>query len=271
MKKNGIALPLALAGFVALASPLAAQELSDDDFQSAAEFAVNNSQYVLYHEIGHMLVHQFGLPILGREEDAADNIATYSLLAQESDAADTALVDSAYGWLLSDAMTQSDEYEAADFYDEHSLDPQRAYAIVCLMVGNDPEGFASVANEYELDADRQDRCIDTYGQFEASLGSLLSPHLGQGAKITVSYESAGAEYEDARALLENSGIMEAAAQDIGTSFALPNPIAFVGRECGEPNAYYDPQEAEVVMCYELMDDYVNMIITDMLEGEEEGA
>ena len=35
------------------------------------EFVVGNMLFVGFHELGHALIHELGLPVLGREEDAA--------------------------------------------------------------------------------------------------------------------------------------------------------------------------------------------------------
>ena len=43
--------------------------------------AVNS--FILAHEFAHALIHNFELPVLGREEDAADGIATVVLLKAE--------------------------------------------------------------------------------------------------------------------------------------------------------------------------------------------
>ena len=34
----------------------------------ATEFVVSNSIFILYHEIGHLLISELDIPILGREE-----------------------------------------------------------------------------------------------------------------------------------------------------------------------------------------------------------
>lgn len=245
---------LLLAGAGAAMGAEQAVEIDEEQLASASAFALNNTQFVLYHEIGHMLVDQFGLPILGRQEDAADNIATYLLLAQQTDEADNALIDAAYGWLLTDAASGEQDMEAADFYDEHSLDLQRAYAIVCLMAGGDLDEFSDIADDYALDDDRRASCQDDYTYFEQSIAGLLGPHLGQGAEIGVEYDTAPEDMKAARELFEGSGILEAAA------------VTFGARACGEVNAFYDPEGREVVICYELIDDYFNMIMADMLEG-----
>ncbi|MBU1174932.1 MAG: DUF4344 domain-containing metallopeptidase [Alphaproteobacteria bacterium] len=260
---------VALAGLAAALTGAQAQQLTEEQTLSADEFAVNNTWFVLYHELGHMLIHQFGIPVLGKEEDAVDNIATYSLLAQQSPEADQALTDAIYGWELADS--QVEEFEVSDFYDEHSLDLQRAYGITCLLVGSDPDGFADAANYMEMDPDRQESCGFDFAQVEASISALLQPYLGTDQPISVVYEDGGEVYGWAEEALKASGVLELAATDISASFALPRPITIRATQCGEPNAFYDPETEEVSICYELVDMYFGMIAEDMLMSDEEDA
>lgn len=244
-----------------------AQDLTDEQMKSASEFALNNTRFVLYHELGHMLINQLELPVLGKEEDAVDNIATYALLVQQTDEADQALLDASYGWYLSD-LNSGDTIDAAAFADEHSLDLQRAFSIVCLMVGNDPVKFGPAANEVEMDPDRQASCANDYAQVEGSIAALLAPYVGQDKAISVTYDDGGEAYGWAEQMLRDSGILEAAAQDIGTSFKLPNPITIRATTCDEVNAFYSPDTLEVTVCYELLEDYLNTIAADMLSPDK---
>ena len=49
------------------------------------------------------------------------------------------LVNSAKSWLISDRRAR-DKGEAVTYYDNHGLDLQRAYNIICLMVGRTTTG-----------------------------------------------------------------------------------------------------------------------------------
>src|SRR5881392_518816 len=46
--------------------------LSEQQRLDRVEFVIGNTQFALLHEIGHVLIADFKLPVLGREEDAAD-------------------------------------------------------------------------------------------------------------------------------------------------------------------------------------------------------
>jgi hypothetical protein len=262
-----LALALVL-GLLAAQDAVAASKLSERQMRRAEEFAANNSLFFLYHEVGHLLIDQLSLPVLGKEEDAADNMATYVLLRQKTRAADRILTDSAYGWLLS-----GDEYNAtlekSDFYDAHALDHQRAYQIVCLMVGSSRERFGKVADDYEIDKERQESCRYDYLTVERSMEALLGPEQGKnhtGSEVEIHYAPVySGEYKLAADVFERSGIFEDVAAEIQTNYGLPNKVAFNARACGEPNAYYDDQSIEVIFCYELFQDLLRLISEDMPE------
>ena len=101
------------------------------------EFIAGNTLFILLHEMGHMLISEMQLPVLGREEDAADTFAALSLIKAGSHFSQRLLIQSAKGWFFSDRRDQQTRAPLL-YYDEHGLNRQRAYQIVCLMVGSDP-------------------------------------------------------------------------------------------------------------------------------------
>ena len=48
------------------------------------EFIVGNTLFVMAHEMGHALINQMDMPVLGREEDAADSFAIVTALKMGS-------------------------------------------------------------------------------------------------------------------------------------------------------------------------------------------
>ena len=44
------------------------------------EFVIGNTLFALLHEMGHVIIDDMKLPILGREEDAADTYAAIRML-----------------------------------------------------------------------------------------------------------------------------------------------------------------------------------------------
>ena len=250
-----------IASVMVLASAAGAAAQDTAGAVTVDEFVVDNSIYTLYHEFGHLLVGEFGIPILGREEDAADNIATVILLNYQTEEADNALLDSADGWFLSDEFNTPETLEDADFYDTHSLDLQRAYQIVCLMVGADPGFFGEVADNAGLDPDRQAECADEFNQKVTSVEAVTTPLQGlpaKGASVSVVYEDTSTYAAD-KSLLQSAKLLEILADSRG-QFAIPRPITLRATECGEANAFYDPEAGEIVYCYELADNFRSLYL-----------
>jgi hypothetical protein len=248
---------LAVAAFALLAAPAFAQEPSDEDKAAAMDFAMHDAVFTLYHEGAHLLAGELGLPVLGREEDAADALAVILILqySQDEDEMFNTLVDSAEGWYMSAQTTTGEGVEDLMYYDEHSLDIQRAYAVVCMIVGAEPEMFAEIADSYEMDQERQEDCGPVFGQAEDAWMTLLEPHMTEtpGPEIEITYDDPG-EYQHIADALKERGVIEGLAELIRNSFTLPGPVTFHARQCGESNAHYDPEAHEIVYCYELGDE-----------------
>ena len=79
------------------------KDWSREKLKSTTEFAVGNMLFVLLHEAGHNgLISDLGLPVLGREEDAADAFATVTMLQMKTEFTHRTLVNAAKSWLISD-------------------------------------------------------------------------------------------------------------------------------------------------------------------------
>jgi hypothetical protein len=236
-------------------SPAIARDLTEAEAAEAMDFAMHDAVFTVYHEIGHMLVHQFGLPVLGKEEDAADALAVILILNDKTDEIESynTLIDSSDGWYFNALKSTGEGVEGLSYYDDHSLSIQRAYAMACMMIGADPKGYAQIAEAYEFDQDGQDNCASTYEQSYNSWMGLLNPHAGQSDKISIVYEKAG-DYEAYADELKSRQVLEKAAALIESNYQLPGPVTFSAKLCDEPNAYYSPDDNEVIYCYELAAD-----------------
>lgn len=263
--------PIVIALLALTMGAVQAQDMTGYTKQQRSDiirFAANNSLFVLYHEMGHLLIDQLRLPVLGREEDAADNISTWTLLNKRTEAAEKALVDAADGWLLTGVAYRSGKYEE-DFAAAHSLDKQRAYQIVCLMVGSDDTAFRPIANQYAIGRDRQDSCYWEYELVDRSLKGVLEDHTADSgnSRVNVTYHDAGGRLKFAADAFRSSGVFDEVAAEVRERYNLRRPVKFNARRCGEANAYYDPDTIEIIFCYELMKDFMELYIDDMPEAD----
>ena len=87
------------------------------------QFVSGTLRFVLLHELGHGLIDLYGIPVLGREEDAADRFATWWLSpGGEEDGTDAI---AAVEWWLASAKASGAKREELAWWDEHSIDEQR--------------------------------------------------------------------------------------------------------------------------------------------------
>jgi len=244
------------------ALPACASSIDPD----AMDFAMHDVVYTTFHEMGHMFVSEFELPVLGKEEDAADALAAVQLLGPDADEDwGNALISAADEWYFSAVKSTGSTLEDLSYYDDHALDIERAYAMVCMMVGADPEWFGDVAEAYDMDADRQEACKGVYEQAATSWTSVLEPYLAdgqEGAAITVVYDETKS-YSPFRKELQKRGILENIAERVQTTYVLPRPITIRATECGEANAYFSADDAEITYCYELAKAAYDMYINDI--------
>ncbi len=62
--------------------------------------------------------------------------------------------------------------------------------------------------------------------------------------------------------------MQPLADELNKFFALPHDVFMRYDECGEPNAFYDRDKKEIIMCYELVDDFYELFEPDFKKKED---
>jgi Putative metallopeptidase len=230
------------------------KSLSPEAAQSLVEFVSGNLLFVLLHELGHAVITQMGLPVLGRMEDAADTFAVFMLLQMGSEFSHRVLVDAAEGWFLAARRDEKTGMRAA-FYSEHGLNEQRAFHIVCLMVGSDAEKFRDLADETNLPEDRRHTCLGDYSNAVFSWNLLLEPHRRAAdqpkTQIDVIYGPAEGGMTAFRDMARSLLLLETVAGHAADQFAWPRPLTLEMQSCGFPNASWEIRTRQVIVCYEL--------------------
>jgi hypothetical protein len=237
------------------------KSLSPVAAQSLVEFVSGNMLFVLLHELGHAVITQMGLPVLGRMEDAADTFAVFMLLRMGSDFSHRALVDAAEGWFLAARRDEKTGQRVA-YYSEHGLNEQRAYQIVCIMVGSDAEKFRDLAEETNLPEDRRHGCLADYSNAVFSWNLLLEPHRRAPdqpkTKIDVIYDPAGGGLAFIRDLARSILLLETVAGHAADQLMWPRPMTLEMQACGFPNASWEIRTRQVILCYELGADFAEL-------------
>lgn len=215
-------------------------------------FIQSNIISTLYQEFGHALVDVLKLPVLGREEDAADALATL-LIHQlwEEDAAVTIVYDTAYAYSLAHDEAER-EGDGPVYHGQHGTDLQRYYMLVCHFYGANPDERAEVARELELPEERMEDCPDEWELMASSWGKALDAiekKSGKNGKLVLVPGKGG---EPARSLVA------AEIKDLNALFSLPVTVQVRIEECGEANAFYYPGDKAIVVCTEYAEDLGRM-------------
>ena len=70
-----------------------------------------------------------------------------------------------------------DSSDDETYADEHSLNRQRYFNMVCWVYGSDSENNQNLLEEWELPEARADQCEGEYAQLRNSWATLLGEHI----------------------------------------------------------------------------------------------
>ena len=170
-------------------------ELMDDFWRSAnarrpsvitrEDAFVGQSLNVFLHEAAHALFRLLKIPLLGREEDAADQLSAYYLLQLPGERKRALILGSAYAF-----ASQLKIRRPRDLYrlrlqlarhvtlaSEHGTTAQRLYNVLCLAYGSDKKLFQDILANGFLPKERSEICEEEYRQVDFAYHTLILPHL----------------------------------------------------------------------------------------------
>lgn len=238
---------LALLAALALPLPAMAQSWAED--QATLEFVDANVLATFYHELGHALIDVLQLPVLGREEDAADTLSTLLIHDLWQEDAAVAMVYHTAGSFLAYA-SEAEGYDIA-YWDEHSLDMQRYYNMICLFYGANPDEREDLAVELELPADRAERCPDEFSLAYDSWGVMLEG-LEPGPKAKGLVMEKGKPEDMLYSLIADE------VTALNKTYGLPVEVSVGVEACGQANAFYSPDDKRIIICTEYADDLARL-------------
>jgi len=129
----------------------------------------------VFHEFAHALFDNIGIPILGREEDAADQVGAYIYLQMNKDEAHRLIIATVYAYMLE--VEDTDPPTMEEYADEASTPEQRAFNLTCMAYGKDPELFEDVVTLVGMPQERIDICEEEYELFSLAYEKLIGPHI----------------------------------------------------------------------------------------------
>jgi Putative metallopeptidase len=136
---------------------------------------------VTFHELGHGMFEIYDIPMFGREEDAADQMAGFILAQFGEGVARRTLPAAAYLW-QKDA--ESSRWRRDTFSDEHGHPLQRAYNYMCMAYGAAPGAFQYYVDKGLLPKARAANCKREFEQITNAFVTTMTPHIDR-AKMKV--------------------------------------------------------------------------------------
>jgi hypothetical protein len=98
------------------------------------------------HEFGHAIFEILSVPVFGREEDAADQVAAYIVLQLGKDQARRQIVGVAYAYMTEAKAEAKTTPKLERFANEHGTPAQRFYNVLCIAYGADPKAFGDLVH-----------------------------------------------------------------------------------------------------------------------------
>jgi urease gamma subunit len=252
---------LLLAALIA-ASPVPAQDpLSDPETRS---FVLGNVQFVLLHELAHLVIQEKGVPIIGPEETAADYIAATVLIL--GDRMDDAARERAIASVLATAEAFALSWQMGTelgsqvhYWSAHALSVQRYHQVICLLYGSNPEVFNDLPGRVGMPNPSKLACSTEFARAAHGTQWLLRSFgrrdgAPAGAPVTIRYEEADTIIS--RRLMEevrNARILEKTMEQFTERFALEQPMQVVMRRCRRAESAWIAERRELVVCHELLE------------------
>lgn len=247
------------------------------DIDPVTFFVMGNIEYILLHELAHLVIRDLDIPIVGPEEGAADYIATAVLI--RADLFDAARATRARQFLLATAngLATAWDYSAqagdeVRYWDTHSLTIQRFFQVICLIYGSDPEEFAALPTNVGMPPQRAARCGEEYARAIRALKWLLDnygrrPDDPPGADVEVRYDPPPTRTSQRLvAAIQSADIIDNTVRRLREQFTLPEPFSIVFRGCRERQAAWLSERRELVFCYALLDTYFLLGRSDAARG-----
>ena len=268
----------------ARAQPLPSPE-SDSVRQEEAKVLIGTTLGMLFHELGHALIHELDVPAVGHEEDVVDNFAILYLSTFGSQSSRDPFWNSIvrYSSLMSlhnSASPVQDELGNAlipqpRWFGEHAPDMRRFNNAVCLIYGSDPEAYGDLVERYDFDSAYRQKCIREHYRQIRAFDTILRPFLRNdsvdaeepqaGARILPTFRPSG--IEAGRYLVEIlNEFLTNALRSWEERILWPRDLTVTFRDCDD-YASYSPTANEITICY----GGILTLAWNTLQGEDIGT
>jgi hypothetical protein len=132
----------------------------------------------LLHEAGHGIFDLLEIPVMGREEDAADFFSIYMMLQFRPDDARRLIEGIAFNMGSEAREDFSERQPPQKFAGPHAMNAQRHYNVLCLAYGHNPALFNDTVPA-GLPLRRAGFCADDWSMLRRAFNRLILPHVDE--------------------------------------------------------------------------------------------
>ena len=134
--------------------------------------------FAVAHELGHAMFDIFDVPVFGRQEDAADQFATYMMLQFGGEQALQLINGAAYGYhaYIKDLSTKRQvTLSLAALSSDHGTPEERYFNLICAAYGYDQRLFS--LEMHKIPPSRAQKCRDEYEDIKYAMHTVFWSHL----------------------------------------------------------------------------------------------
>ena len=144
-------------------------------------FAADVTLHVVLHELGHAVIREFDLMVLGNEETMADAFATHLLTEHFPEHAVRAISARVRSLMIEANEVPRDQWTVRG---EHDNDARRAYQIAALAIAADKEKYAGVAGIVGMSERDIEKACDYGSDIHRAWRRTLSPLMMPAGKVS---------------------------------------------------------------------------------------
>lgn len=290
---------------VSLSSVISSASASQDNvsFNPARAFqkefyVQSNLEFTLLHELAHAVIELNDIPVLGGQEQAADQIALMLLIMADNtnkkdinpDVLNKLLAISGE-WMLE--WQEEKRHSKPVYWDTHPLAIQRFYEVTCLVYGSNPDQLESLRREKILPVERAWDCDIEFEKTREALAWLVKKvsdfefneswdlvkmrdnkdQLPGRIKV-VWIEPSTQEQKQIYAQLKSFNHLADVLKRINNLLNLKTDITvYMEPFCRAPDAWWDGTKNNMTVCYDLIKEFEknSLLLPDLVKKLKPGS
>jgi hypothetical protein len=261
-------------------------------------YTQSNLEFTLLHELAHAVIELNDIPVLGGQEQAADQVALMLLLmADDSNRKEinpkmlNKLLAISGEWMLEWQGEKKNNQPI--YWDTHPLAIQRFYEVTCLVYGSNPDKLESLRKESMLPVERAWDCDLEFKKTRKALAWLVtevtdykfdeswnlvkvkdSKGLFTGRIKVVWLEPSSQEQKRIKKTLKSFSSLAKVLEQLNNLLNLKTDITiYMTPSCRGPDAWWNGNNNILTVCYDLIKQFEknSLLLPDLVKEFKSGS